>query len=166
MSARQICHLLLSLETPVPLCGTQGILTTYCTVNPLLATCPDCRKAKISLEAPSSQSEPGNKFKVIMEGVHYAMPEKSLLEAVRGIARGAGFLTYHAHRSERSEPGWFDLALCRPGSPLYLAELKTRRGKLTKEQDAWYNAVSQCTGVQCFVWRPSDLPEIVTLFHR
>lgn len=93
-------------------------------------------------------------------------PEADLLRAVREAANTYGFLCYHTYRSDRSEPGWFDVALAKPGHPLYLAELKTRLGKLSAEQQRWYVTVQQSTGVHVALWRPSDLTAITTLLAR
>lgn len=170
------CHFLPSLETALPLCGEAAVLATYCTMNPLLVTCARCRRAKIDFKAPgspverfSSGSYPSEDM-IVDPGARQAaktgMSEGVLLGEVRRLARNAGYLTYHTHRSDRSERGWFDLACAKPGHPLLLAELKTQRGKLSKEQLWWYEAVSQATGVEAYIWRPSSLPEIVTLFRR
>jgi hypothetical protein len=92
-------------------------------------------------------------------------PEAELLAAVREAANAYSYLCYHTYRSDRSEPGWFDVALAKPGRPLILAELKTRHGKLTMAQSAWYTAVAHATGVNCYVWRPADLPLITHLLR-
>jgi hypothetical protein len=90
-------------------------------------------------------------------------PEADLLRAVREAAQAYGWIFYHTYRSDRSEPGWFDVALAKPGHPLYLVELKTRLGKLSTAQHRWYSTVQQSTGVHVVVWRPSDLSAITAL---
>lgn len=94
------------------------------------------------------------------------IPESALLRAVREAAQGAGYLTYHTLRSDGSEKGWPDVALCKPHRPLYLLELKTVRGKLTMDQQRWQAALAQCTGVVAQVVRPADLPHILALLKE
>lgn len=94
------------------------------------------------------------------------IPESALLRAVRQAALASGHLFYHTHRSDGSEKGWFDVAIAKPGKPLYLAELKTVRGKLTIEQQRWQTTVTQCTGVRVDIWRPADLPRVLALLKE
>lgn len=91
------------------------------------------------------------------------IPEQALLRTIRQAARDHGYLTYHTLRSDGSEKGWVDLVLAKPGYPLYLAELKTAKGKLTMEQQHWQRVLTQSTGVIAQVWRPADLPRVLAL---
>lgn len=85
------------------------------------------------------------------------MTEKDLLEAVRQIARLRGFLVYHTHRSDRSEPGFPDVICVHPRTGQLLAvELKSETGRITREQRAWLDAL-QHAGVDARVWYPADL---------
>ena len=59
--------------------------------------------------------------------------EKAFQFAVIQLARLNGWMVYHTHDSRRSEPGWPDLALCRPPR-LVLAKLKSDRGFLSSRQ--------------------------------
>ena len=56
--------------------------------------------------------------------------------------------------------GWPDLILAKPPR-LLVVELKSEKGKLSPEQEAWLELLRQCMGVQVHVWRPSDWEEIV-----
>ena len=85
--------------------------------------------------------------------------EKGFLQAVRELARHAGWLEFHDHDSRKSTPGFPDLVLVKPPS-LVLAELKTARGVLTPAQRVWCAALQAC-GVEVYVWRPADWPAIV-----
>jgi hypothetical protein len=100
------------------------------------------------------------------------MPEGTLLAEVQGIAKARGFLVYHTYRSTKSPPGFPDLCLARPASTsspgrLILAELKTRTGKLTPEQALWVSVLEHTVpGVEVYVWRPSDLSQILDTLRR
>jgi hypothetical protein len=62
---------------------------------------------------------------------------------------------YHPFFSRRSAAGWPDLALCGDNGFL-LRELKTEKGRLTKDQQAWGSRLRNA-GVSWDVWRPADL---------
>jgi hypothetical protein len=85
-----------------------------------------------------------------------AETEAGWLEYVRGYAHLHRWRTYHPLRSDGSEPGWPDLALCRPPR-LILAELKTDAGELEPEQVAWLDDLGRCDMLEVFrTWRPHD----------
>lgn len=88
-----------------------------------------------------------------------AMSEAELLQAVRELAGFRGWLVYHTHRSERSEPGFPDLVLVR-GERVIFAELKTVRGRTSTHQERWLSALRQAPGVETYLWRPADLKAI------
>lgn len=66
---------------------------------------------------------------------------------------------HHETDSRRSKAGFPDLVIVGPGGLLF-AELKTQRGRVSKEQQAWLSALLD-VGVRAYVWRPSDWPRIV-----
>jgi hypothetical protein len=82
------------------------------------------------------------------------MSENALLNQTRALAGAHGWLTYHTHRSDRSEPGFPDICCVKAGR-LVFAELKTERGKTTSAQNAWLKALAGTAEV--FLWRPTDL---------
>ena len=89
--------------------------------------------------------------------------EKQFQNAVIQYAKLMGWMVHHHHDSRRSEPGWPDLVLLKPGTPgvrarLIVAELKTENGKLTAAQRLWLNGLSEC--IQTYVWRPADWGQI------
>jgi hypothetical protein len=88
------------------------------------------------------------------------VPESDLLEQVRTLARATRWMTFHPHDSRRSEPGWPDLALVRPPR-LVFAELKRERGRVSRDQQAWLDALAAVTQVDVYVWRPSDAARIL-----
>ena len=86
--------------------------------------------------------------------------EKDFLQSVRELARNCGWATYHTHRSDRSEPGFPDLVLCRPPRVVF-AELKNETGRVSDYQQYWLDNLRRCEGVDVFLWRPSDWDSIV-----
>ncbi|HET6910749.1 MAG TPA: VRR-NUC domain-containing protein [Mycobacteriales bacterium] len=85
------------------------------------------------------------------------MTEAELLQAVRDLARLRGWLVYHTHRSDRSEPGFPDVIAVHPRTGHLLAvELKSANGRITRDQRAWLDAL-QSAGVDARVWYPADL---------
>ena len=91
------------------------------------------------------------------------MSEQELLNEVRRLAAGLQWLTYHTHRSFKSEPGFPDLVLSR--DTLIIAELKSEAGKLHGDQALWIERLIHA-GVECYLWRPSDLPFITQRLGR
>lgn len=87
-------------------------------------------------------------------GVH--VTEAELLQAVRDLARMRGWLVYHTHRSDRSEPGFPDVIAVHPRGHLLAVELKSATGRITREQRTWLEAL-QHAGVDARVWYPADL---------
>lgn len=83
------------------------------------------------------------------------MTEAELLRAVRDLAQGLGWITYHTLRSKGSEGGFPDLVLVR-GDRVVYRELKSATGKLTAEQEVWLDALA-AAGADAGVWRPVDL---------
>lgn len=84
-----------------------------------------------------------------------AMTEAQLLAAVRDLCQLRGCMTYHTHRSDRSEPGFPDLVILTRTQVLY-RELKTEKGRLTPTQAAWLDGLTSL-GQDASVWRPADL---------
>lgn len=82
------------------------------------------------------------------------MTEKELLDNVRSAAKQFGWMVYHTHRSDRSEPGFPDLMLIK-GTHLLAVELKTETGRTTPAQDAWLDAFRGVTHrPDALIWRP------------
>lgn len=95
------------------------------------------------------------------------LPEKAWQQAVVRVAKQAGFLCYHTYDSRRSPSGFPDLVLCHPapGHPLYTIELKTDTGSVSQAQQAWLDALGQCTEVVTGIWRPAMAEQVVTLLR-
>lgn len=99
-------------------------------------------------------------------------PGASLSEAhfqaqVTGLASFYGWRWFHAPDNRPSASGrrqtvvrgWPDLFLVR-GAECLAVELKTEKGRLRPEQDAWLGALAQVPGIECHIWRPSSFDEL------
>ena len=83
-------------------------------------------------------------------------PESTLLARVRRCARAHGYCVYHTRDSRGSDCGFPDLCLVRPGR-LIFAELKSTRGKLTREQQRGLSLLQHSIpAVETYTWRPAD----------
>jgi carbohydrate-selective porin OprB len=90
--------------------------------------------------------------------------EAQFTEAVIDLAKFRGWKVTH-FRVAWTEKGWRtplqgdagfpDLVLARRGS-IIIAELKTEKGKVTRAQAGWANAL----GSVYRLWRPSDMDDI------
>ncbi len=80
---------------------------------------------------------------------------------VRRLFMSAGWLFYHTYRSKRSDPGFPDCVCGRGVGQLVIAELKVKKGRLTKTQENWLAFFRTIPGARVFVWRPEDWPQIV-----
>ena len=83
------------------------------------------------------------------------MTEAHFQGSVISVCKLFGVAWFHPHYSERSVPGWPDLAICGTRGFL-LRELKTEMGKLTSEQEKWGDLL-KLAGQNWDVWRPADL---------
>lgn len=102
----------------------------------------------------------------LRQGPDGAMTEKALQSAVARLFRQHHYLTFHVHDSRRSPHGWPDIAAIQStGGTLYLCELKTATGHVTLPQQAWLDALAQCTAVHAQVVRPADLEALVKLLR-
>lgn len=83
-----------------------------------------------------------------------ALTERAFQAQVIRYARVFGWAVYHTHDSRRSQPGFPDLVLVRRPRIVW-AELKSQRGTVTTEQQAWLDELRACDQ-EVHVWRPSD----------
>lgn len=101
-----------------------------------------------------------------------SITEEQWLKTVIGCALTFGWDYYHppkagvrANGSVRPvKAGFPDLTLIR-GPRLVFAELKRETGKTTPAQDAWLAALA-ATGVETYLWRPSDFAEVRAVLRR
>ena len=92
-----------------------------------------------------------------------ALTEKEFQAQLVDLAKTLGFRCYHPWLSIRSERGWPDLALFKPGRFL-LAELKTDKGKVSDRQTEML-ADLKAAGVEVHLWRPADFDAIVEVLR-
>ena len=90
--------------------------------------------------------------------------EKDFQQAVRDYARLTGWLDFCHWTSIRSPAGFPDLTLVRPPRVVF-AELKSERGRLTAAQSETLAALSNCPGVESYLWRPSDWDAITEILR-
>lgn len=97
------------------------------------------------------------------------MTEAAWQAMVVELAGYCGWRHFHPYDMRRSDPGWPDMVLVRRGpvapvAELVFAELKTDRGRLTREQVEWGELLTAVAAiapnVDYYVWRPRDF-EIV-----
>ncbi|MGH2878933.1 MAG: VRR-NUC domain-containing protein [Solirubrobacteraceae bacterium] len=90
--------------------------------------------------------------------------EKQFQTAVVEYAELNGWLVYHTYDSRRSNPGFPDLVMAR-GYRLVFAELKSEKGRESRAQTEWLDALGRATP-EVWLWRPSDWPEIEGVLAR
>jgi hypothetical protein len=90
--------------------------------------------------------------------------ERELTAYVRDVARAFGWRRYHTWLSKHSPAGFPDEVLVRSGR-LIFAELKSERGRLSDEQEAWLEQLRAVPGVEVYLWRPAEMDEIATVLR-
>jgi hypothetical protein len=80
--------------------------------------------------------------------------ERDLLAAVRELCAWLRLPMYHTYDSRRSEPGFLDCVIV--GRAVLFRELKAERGRITKDQQRWLDALTEA-GADAGVWRPRQL---------
>lgn len=91
--------------------------------------------------------------------------EKSFQQKVIDLARLQGWKVYHTYDSRRSEPGFPDLVLVKPGK-LVFAECKTDSGKPTEAQKEWLIALAESSHPECYLFKPANWDKIETLLQK
>ena len=93
------------------------------------------------------------------------MTEAELQAAVIEMAQLFGWKVAH-FRPARTEKGWVtpvaadgkgfpDLCMVHPDKGILFAELKSEKGRVTREQGDWLIAIQHASG-NAFLWCPSD----------
>ncbi|PZR64179.1 MAG: VRR-NUC domain-containing protein [Chloroflexi bacterium] len=93
------------------------------------------------------------------------MTERELQAAVLQLAAHHGWRTIHHFDSRRTSPGWPDLIFVR-GDRMIAWELKSEKGRLTKAQRDWLNALSQVRYVDVAVVRPAPTLDALEVWLR
>lgn len=100
-----------------------------------------------------------------------AIKEKDWQAKVVRIATLNGWKHYHPPdnkpingRIQKVVSGYPDLTLVRDGKIIF-AELKRETGRLSDDQIDWLDELRKC-GIDCYVWRPSDIDEVVTTLRK
>ncbi|OGN89792.1 MAG: hypothetical protein A2158_01615 [Chloroflexi bacterium RBG_13_46_14] len=89
--------------------------------------------------------------------------EKQFGLQVESAAKLRGFEYFHAWNSKHSSPGFPDYFMIhRETYRVIVCELKSEKGKLTELQKNWLNLFA-AAGFDVYLWRPSDLMEILTV---
>jgi hypothetical protein len=74
-----------------------------------------------------------------------------------------GLKWHHETDSRKSKRGFPDLVIA--GNEVIFAELKRETGKVTTDQQQWYDRL-RAAGANVFVWRPSDWAEVEAVLLR
>lgn len=94
-----------------------------------------------------------------------AITEAEFQRQILQAAKTFGWLRYHTRYSIGSVLGYPDLTLVKPPRVIF-AELKKQTGKTSPEQDVWLGCLRDCPGVECYLWRPSDMEDAVAILMR
>ena len=150
---------------------TEEELEGKLTENPELSPCP--------LSFDKGKGNPLPVLASILTKKHkYIESEAEFLNLVVELAHLKGWLVAHSRPAWSSkgyrtpiqgDKGFFDLVLVRRTpegfSDIIFAELKSEKGRLTKEQQEWLDVLKLNPTTQCFVWRPSDWQEIISVLR-
>ena len=83
------------------------------------------------------------------------MTEKEFQKDVIDLARQLGWEVYHCYNSRLvTSKGFPDLVLAHPIGRVVFAELKTAKGRVSREQKRWIWMLKKA-GLDARVWRPS-----------
>lgn len=92
------------------------------------------------------------------------MSEAELQNRILDLCDWLGVLAFHDNDSRRNRKGFLDLVLAGHRGTIF-AELKSEKGKPTKEQIEWMDRLRE-SGEEVYLWRPSDWEEIVGCLKR
>jgi len=94
------------------------------------------------------------------------MTEETFQASVIQVAKDTGWMLFHDYDSRRSAAGFPDLVMTRDGRTIF-AELKSQKGRIRTEQKQWMAELEKTQGVEVYLWRPSDMDDVVdTLMRR
>ncbi len=81
--------------------------------------------------------------------------ERYFQAQVLALARQLGYMVYHTYDSRRSEPGFPDLVMVKPGCPVLYRELKAEKGRTSEAQHRWLHSLIEADQ-DAAIWRPRD----------
>lgn len=87
------------------------------------------------------------------------LTERQWQDQVLKAAQILGWFHYHTYSSKLSTEGFPDLVLVKHPRMIF-AELKNQKGEPTLAQDLWLAELRLCPGVETYLWRPDDWPEV------
>ena len=90
--------------------------------------------------------------------------EKQFESQVKDLAKIFGWKYYHTWRSFHSPAGFPDCVFVRQ-SRLIFAELKSRKGKLSPDQEAWLECLKATSKCEVYLWRPDDIEQITEVLR-
>ena len=88
------------------------------------------------------------------------MTEETFQLSVIQVAKDTGWMLFHDFDSRRSTKGFPDLVMTRNGRTIF-AELKSQKGRIRTEQKQWIAELEKTQGVEVYLWRPSNMDQIV-----
>ena len=90
--------------------------------------------------------------------------ERHLQAAVEAELQLRGWRYYHAWNSQHSGPGFPDVIALR-GDRVLVAEIKTTKGRVSREQQQWL-AAFEAAGVESHLWRlPTDWGKVAAVLR-
>ena len=99
-----------------------------------------------------------------VSALYHRETEAQFMASVVRYAELMGWRCYHPHDSRRSRAGFPDLVMVRRPRVIF-AELKSERGKLSRDQFDWLGALDQC-GQEVYVWKPSQWKSLEKILAR
>jgi hypothetical protein len=93
-----------------------------------------------------------------MSSMKPMMTEAQFQQRITDLCDWLGLKWHHETDSRKSKKGFPDLVICGPNHLIWV-ELKSNRGRVTKAQQEWLDAL-EAANQQAFVWRPDDWPTI------
>lgn len=85
------------------------------------------------------------------------LSEAQFQQQITDLCDWLGLRWHHETDSRRSKAGFPDLVIVGKSRVIWV-ELKSERGRVTKEQEAWLTDL-WAAGQRVYVWHPSDLEE-------
>ena len=98
------------------------------------------------------------------------MLEKDFAKQVEGVLNLFGWLWKHDLPAVRQSGRWATALKGASGFPDYIAvrggrvvcaEIKNEKGRVSKDQKVWIDALTKSGKVEVYVWRPQDLDQII-----